>query len=52
MLLLLVLLKDPNIVAPVKKYVLKKVLVFPTDGVETSMGPDENAADKLYIGGF
>ena len=34
MLLLLVLLKDPNIVAPAKKSVPVMVLVFPTNGVE------------------
>ena len=40
MLLLLVLLKDPNIVMPAKKSVPKNpvmVLVFPTNGVEEEM---------------
>jgi hypothetical protein len=40
MLFLLVLLKDPSIVMPAKKYVLKNtvmVLVFPTNGVEEEM---------------
>ena len=37
MLLLLVLLKDPNIVAPAKKSVPVMVLVFPTNGVEEEM---------------
>jgi hypothetical protein len=40
MLLLLALSKDPSIVAPAKKYVLKNpvmVLVFPTNGVEEEM---------------